>query len=101
MNSEIIYELLKPGDVFLLYKEHGSFLYAVNKDGGLSIERAFVPPDTVRRSTTGGALLNHKEAEGVANRIVKDLTDKCKDCKKESDVWPGNLDLGFFRHCTP
>lgn len=44
MESEPIYELLEPGDVLILYREKNSYVYAVNKDGGLTVERALVLP---------------------------------------------------------
>lgn len=66
-----------PGEIVILYKEDESYVYAINKDGGLVIERAFVPGTQVKRT-------NHpldELHEEVLNKRAKEIGDKLRTHK--------------------
>ena len=73
MKSEHIYEPLKPGEIQILRRDGRSITYAVNKDGGLTIERALVPPRVVRKPVTPPGFVMGIAAEPILRGAVVDL----------------------------
>lgn len=94
MESEPIYKMLEPGDIFILYKEEGSYVYAINKDGSLAIERALVPPIYTKRVKDPVHVDYHRVSVSNCNHecdFMSDLLRESRDNKPLKNHQP-NVD---------